>query len=111
MRIGLYITALGPGGAERVVSRLSNILKNHGHSVYVILSETENMAYPLDGTLIDLGIRSEKSFFKRIAVLVKRIRALKRIKKSKSLDAVVSRVKNPQAMPVVRQLVLPGNIW
>lgn len=90
MRIGLYITALGPGGAERVVSRLSNILKNHGHSVYVILSETENMAYPLDGTLIDLGIRSEKSFFKRIAVLVKRIRALKRIKKNEPLDVVIS---------------------
>ena len=90
MKIGLYITALGAGGAERVVSRLSSILMNHGHSVYVVLSETENMAYPLEGTLIDIGIQSEKSMYKRIAVLLKRTRALQRIKKSESLDVVIS---------------------
>jgi len=90
LKIGLYITALGAGGAERVVSRLSSILMNQGHSVYVILSETENMAYPLEGTPIDIGIQSEKSMYKRIAVLVKRTRALQRIKKSESLDVVIS---------------------
>ena len=90
MNIGLYITALGPGGAERVVSRLSSILHEHGHNVFVIISDTRKIAYPVGGALVDLNLQSSNSVFRKLGILWKRVSKLKKIKKEYDLESVIS---------------------
>ena len=54
MKIGLYINSFGGGGAERVVSRLSEILASNGQDVYVIISDSSEMAYPVSGVFVPM---------------------------------------------------------
>ena len=90
MIIGLYITSLEAGGAERVVSRLSRILSRQGHTVYVILSDIANVAYSISGELINLGISSDRSSLKKVSILLNRVKSLKRIKIQNKIDVIIS---------------------
>lgn len=89
MKIGLYINSFGGGGAERVVSRLSEILASNGQDVYVIISDSSEMAYPVSGVFVPMQIATGSGISKLI-VAWKRILALKRIKMEFNLDVVVS---------------------
>ncbi|MDC7236612.1 MAG: glycosyltransferase [Sphaerochaetaceae bacterium] len=89
MRIGLYINDLKAGGAERVVSRLSFILSTTNHTVYFIVSDGTVLSYPYDGNLIDLKVPATKGINKFLTIL-KRTNELKKIKKEKELDVVIS---------------------
>jgi len=90
MNIGLYITSFASGGAERVVSRLSSILHEHGHNVFVIISDTRKIAYPVEGALVDLNLQSSNSVFRKVVILRKRVSKLKKIKKEYGLESVIS---------------------
>ena len=90
MNIGLYITALSHGGAERVVSRLSYILSNHGHTVFVILSDGNKCAYPVSGTLINMDLYVSYSVHQKIKTLIKRIERLNNIIESNEIDVIIS---------------------
>lgn len=90
MRIGLYITALHGGGAERVVSRLSYILSSNGEDVYVILADKTDMAYDVWGTVVDLNCPSSNSKLHKSIILLNRVRKLKSVKRLYKLECVVS---------------------
>ena len=51
--VGLLISELNSGGAERVVSRVSKILEDK-YNIYVILFEDTYMEYDHGGTLVNL---------------------------------------------------------
>lgn len=104
MNIGLYITALGPGGAERVVSRLSSILHEHGHNVFVIISDTRKIAYPVEGALVDLNLQSSNSVFRKVVILRKRVSKLKKIKKEYGLESVISFLDGANIVNVLAQV-------
>nr|WP_251047691.1 glycosyltransferase [Planococcus sp. ISL-110] len=86
---------MNSGGAERVVSRLSYIL-NEDYNVFVILFEDTYMKYNLNGTVINLGVPAKVGHnFKRILLPFRRARILKKIKKDKNLDVVISFLDSP----------------
>ena len=48
MKILFNVTSLGNGGAERVVSNLSNYLVKKNHSISIIVNEISNVSYFID---------------------------------------------------------------
>jgi glycosyltransferase involved in cell wall biosynthesis len=78
------------GGAERVISRLTQILKKQGHDVYTMLSDAQGAAYHLEGTVIDFGVPKGKTFFQKCIVLLLRIKNVKRYKRDYSFDVTIS---------------------
>lgn len=90
MKIGLYIFSLALGGAERFVSRLSNILEAHGHSVYVILDDLTNIQYEHSGTLLSLDIPHNVHGLQAVRNIFARKNKLQQLKKQYNFDSVVS---------------------
>ena len=90
MRIGLYIHAFAHGGAERVVSRLSSILQQQGHAVFVIISDASLVSYSVSGTLIDFQIPSARGIWGKLFTLLKRMDKLSKTKYENHLDCVIS---------------------
>lgn len=101
MRIGLYIYKLGFGGAERVVSRTSQILQRNGHQVFVILDERIEEAYAFAGDCINLNVPHKFHGVKSLLLFFRRIKALKKAKKEKQLDVVISFLLQPNIINVL----------
>ena len=77
-------------GAERVVSRLSTILKED-YNIYVILFDASSINYEYNGRLIDMSVGANKgNAFSKISLLLNRVRILRKIKKEEKLDMVIS---------------------
>lgn len=94
MKIGLYISSLMLGGAERVVSRLSSILSSHGIDVVVITSYTTKKSYTCDGKLISMDC-PPSSGVKKISTFLKRTKKLRQIRKEERFDYVISFLDSP----------------
>ena len=93
--IGLMISALNSGGAERVVSHLSHILSEKYH-VHVILFEDTYMEYPCEGTVHSLNVPAQAgSPVVKFNLLWKRIKRLKTLLKKEKLDCVISFMDSP----------------
>ncbi|AEV29387.1 glycosyltransferase [Sphaerochaeta pleomorpha str. Grapes] len=90
MRIGLYVNAFEHGGAERVVSRLSSILQQQGHAVFVIISDASLVSYSVSGKLIDFQIPSARGLLGKLVTLLKRRNKLGKTKHEHHLDCVIS---------------------
>ena len=63
--VGLLISEMNGGGAERVVSHLSYIL-NDRYNILVILYEDTFMEYECAGTLINMNIPAKKRLLKKL---------------------------------------------
>lgn len=101
MRIGLYIYKLGFGGAERVVCRTSQILKRHGHEVFIITDENVDAAYEFEGEYLNLNIPHNLHGVRSILLFIKRINALKRVKKQKNFNVVISFLLQPNIVNIL----------
>ncbi len=88
MKIGLYISNLKGGGAQRVVSRLSEILSKD-NDVYLILNDSTNIFYSYNATLIDINEPATQGIVK-VKRAYQRIKKLKKIKKRYNLNVVIS---------------------
>lgn len=99
-KIGLLISTLNAGGAERVVSRLSKILSSD-YEIYLILFEDTYIKYEYAGTLVNLDVKSSKNFFKQLISPIMRIKKLKQIKKDIGLDMVISFLDSPNIVNVL----------
>ena len=99
-KTGLFIGTLYGGGAERVVSRLSQILSEE-YDVYVILCEDTYMEYPYTGRLINMDIKDTTGKkISKVLNIIRRIRKLKKIKKQYQLKAVISFLDSPNLINV-----------
>ncbi|MFS0620662.1 glycosyltransferase [Priestia megaterium] len=90
MRVGLMIPTLLHGGAERAICRLSNILAEEGYEVYFIVFDASQQFYTFSGELIDLKLPNGKNLMDKIRVFRKRVKAVRKTKKSFNLDVVIS---------------------
>ena len=101
--IGLFISELNSGGAERVVSRLSNIL-NDKYNIYVILFEDTYMEYDYSGILIDLNVPAKIGLLCKVSLLIKRVQKLKKQKKVLKLDCVISFLDSPNMVNILSKV-------
>jgi glycosyltransferase involved in cell wall biosynthesis len=95
MRIALVISALGPGGAERVIVTLANCWAARGWSVSLITFEPPGTApyYPLDPRVMlrQLGIASVGSpLWRAVRQNLRRIGALRRALRAADPDLAIS---------------------
>lgn len=87
MKIAFLTYSLMGGGAERMVSRLSNEMVNRQHDVYLFLFTKDNMAYCLDPriNLIECRVPFNKST-KSIQGIFNRIKIIHQIIKREKVD-------------------------
>jgi glycosyltransferase involved in cell wall biosynthesis len=89
-KIGLLIPNLQSGGAERVLSLMSNILSQAGYYVYFILYDTDDIKYEYSGKLIDLKTSAGSNVLTKVAIRLIRIIKLSYYKYKYNLDTVIS---------------------
>ena len=89
-KIGLIIPTLCFGGAERVITQLSIILEDLGYDVYLIVFNSQEIAFEYGGKLVDLDIEAKEGFFNKIINVIKRSIKLSRIKNKYKLDICIS---------------------
>lgn len=99
-KIGLLISTLNSGGAERVVSRLTKILAEE-YEIFLILFEDTYINYEYEGKLINLDIKSSDSLIKQLLLPFFRARKMKKIKKKFKLDLVISFLDSPNIVNIL----------
>ena len=100
-KIGLLITKLNGGGAERTAANLSSLFDEYGEEVYLITFDGSNITYPYKGKLIDLSLGINKNVFDAIKKNIKRIIKVKKIKKKYNLDVCISFLDIPNLVNVL----------
>ncbi|WP_270832847.1 glycosyltransferase [Faecalibacillus intestinalis] len=100
-KIGLLITKLNGGGAERTAANLSSLFDEYGEEVYLITFAGSNITYPYKGKLIDLSLGINKNVFDAIKKNIKRIIKVKKIKKKYNLDVCISFLDTPNLVNVL----------
>ena len=98
-KIALYIPNLMQGGAERAVTKIAEILREN-YSVEIILNE-RIIQYPISTDIICLDIPAGKNCFDRILLTIKRIIALRRIKKENNYLFVMSFLNNANIINIL----------
>jgi len=91
-KIAFVIATLNKGGAERNVSNIVTHLPDD-YEADIILNDTSDIAYPYKGNIISLGMKpqiNKVNIWYQFKVLIKRIRVLKRLKKTNNYEAVFS---------------------
>lgn len=99
-KIGLLISTLNCGGAERVVSRLTKILSDK-YEIYLILFEDTYKEYEYFGELININVKSSSNLIKKIILPFIRTKRLKKIKKEYNLDLVISFLDSPNIVNIL----------
>lgn len=95
MNIVFCLGSMGKGGAERVVSNLSNYLAEKGNNISIITTVLGNCEYEIDKS-IKLYSLDEKNKSKNfITKNIKRLRNLKMLIKEISPDVIVSFLPEP----------------
>ena len=87
--IAIIIYSLKGGGAERVVSLLSQELSKK-NNLYLIVFDSEDIAYPYGGKLIDLNIKSNSNVFLRIINVIRRVNSVRKVKKQCNIHCSIS---------------------
>lgn len=88
-RIGLLIPHLESGGAERVLTLISCILKDE-YDVYFFVYSTKNISYNQCGTLIDLKCAAGNKIIQKIYIGMKRVIKLSYYIRKYKLDTMLS---------------------
>ena len=89
-RIMLIIPQFGEGGAERSVSKLSNILSKKNTIYFLINNHKVKSKYPISGEIIDLNISNGKNIFHKIFLWANKIYKVKKIKKELNIQISIS---------------------
>ncbi|MBQ7850558.1 MAG: glycosyltransferase [Clostridia bacterium] len=95
-KVGLLISTLNSGGAERVVAHLSHILSQR-YDVHVILFEDTYLEYECGGTLhsLDVPAREGAPAPVKVQILLRRVAALRRLIRREKLACVISFMDSP----------------
>ena len=87
--IAILVPTLNKGGAERVAANMSIEFSQY-YNVYTIVHDGRDITYPYGGTLIDLKLPPAKTKLGKVLTMLKRIRALRKIKKDHQIDVTIS---------------------
>lgn len=93
-KVALFISSLSRGGAERVVSRLSEILSKD-YDVSIIIYENLEHAYDVKVPVINMNLPSNNGRVRKLFTLIKRIKRLKELKRSYGFDCTISFLNSP----------------
>ncbi|MBC8465160.1 MAG: glycosyltransferase [Parcubacteria group bacterium] len=89
MKILVSIYSLHRGGAERVVSRLSQEWAKE-HEVVIALSDTSDIAYSYGGRIVDMDCGANENLLKKAYMVLRRVGALRGILKEERPDTVIT---------------------
>ena len=98
--IAILITKLTGGGAERAAANLSIELSAF-YNVKIIVFDGENQTYSHGGELIDLKLPPRESRIGKLVNIVKRVVALKKIKKKYNIEHSISFLDGPNLINVL----------
>lgn len=87
--IAIIVPTLNKGGAERVAANMSLEFAKH-YNVYTIVHDGSDIIYPYGGTLIDLQLPPSETKVGKMTTLLKRVMALRKIKKKYRIDVSIS---------------------
>lgn len=87
--IAILVPTLNKGGAERVAANMSLEFSKY-YNVYTVVHDGRDITYPYGGTLIDLKLPPAKTKLGKVLTMLKRIRALRKIKKDHQIDVTIS---------------------
>lgn len=85
-------STLNTGGAQKVLSNIVMKLPEEYHAV-IVLNDAQNIVYPYKGEIVDLGFRPKEnkmSLWYQGMVFIKRIMALRKLKRTGEYVAAVS---------------------
>lgn len=100
MKIIILIPSLKNGGAERVVSRLSNSFLSRGYDVLVVTFSNTQNDYKVKN-LMSLGVEASNYFIGKILNSLLRILKLRKIKNDFSPDISISLLFGPNLVNVL----------
>lgn len=89
MKIAIIIPTIQSGGAEKLVSTLSKKF-NELYDLSIIVYDSRNPFYEYHGEIINLNIISGKNKFTRLINFFKKIYKIKKIKRKRKFDVVLS---------------------
>ncbi|MFZ2540123.1 MAG: glycosyltransferase [Oscillospiraceae bacterium] len=98
--IAIIIPKLNGGGAERVASNLSIELASR-YNVTLIVFDGKNQAYPHGGQIVDLSMPPAESKVGKIATVIRRIFAVRRLKLEKEIDCSISLLEGPNVVNIL----------
>ncbi|NLI55111.1 MAG: glycosyltransferase [Clostridiales bacterium] len=87
--VAIIIQTLQGGGAERTASNLSECLSKD-YNVHLIAFDGKNIKYPYQGKLYDLKLPPTENKIRKLITAIKRIQAVRRIKKENHIAASIS---------------------
>lgn len=99
LRIGLLISEMNRGGAERVASILTRILSEN-YEVYLIVYEKGKMAYPVSVEVLDMNIPAKPGVLNKVILFVRRCNELKKLENKYRLHIVLSFLDSPNMVNV-----------
>jgi len=91
-RIAFVVNTLSNGGAERTISNITNNLPDE-YKVDIIINEDNAISYPVKGDVLSLGLNPQTDKLKfsyQVKLILKRIVALRKLKKQNHYLAVIS---------------------
>lgn len=98
--IGIIISSLKGGGAERVVSIISKELSKR-YNVYLIIFNGEDIVYRYGGNLIDLNIKPHRNYIVKAINIIKRTYKVKKIKKLYNINTTFSFLHGPNVVNIL----------
>lgn len=98
--IGIIIQKLNGGGAERCAANLSVEL-SEDYNVKLIVFDNNNQVYANGGEVIDLKMPPSRTLLGKVTNLIKRIHAVKKIKKNHSIDYSISLLEGANLVNVL----------
>ena len=99
--VGILIHKLAGGGAERVASNISINLPEDEYHKYIVIFEDSLEKYPFRGTLLNMNIGACNRPFRKVLNVVKRVRAVKKIKKQYKIDTTLSLLAGPNLVNIL----------
>lgn len=87
--IAIIVPSLKGGGAERVVSLLSQELSKK-YNLYLIVFDSDALAYSYGGKLVDINVKSNKNILMKIVNVIRRVHKVRKVKKQNSIHYSIS---------------------
>ena len=87
--VAIIIQKLNGGGAERTASNLSVFLSKY-YNIHLIVFDGREILYPYSGMLHNLKLYPTTGKFHKFFTLIKRAKAIKKIKKEYNITAAIS---------------------
>ncbi|MES1038118.1 glycosyltransferase [Peribacillus simplex] len=98
--LGIIITKLEGGGAERMASNLSLLLSDQ-YNIYLLVFDTRDIKYPYNGQLVNLDIPASNNPLSRIINVIRRVNKVRKIKQNFNINFSISLLDGPNIVNIL----------